>query len=332
MTGSPSPVSLSPVKFTLREFEKRDIASLTTIFNNIYPDEPSTLEQNEHWEATYPADNPRQRRVAETDAGQVVGYGECQRPFWSDQVEKYAVFVAVDPEWQHRGIGQALYTAVAPFATEQGATMLRTDCKEDATGAVRFLAAAGFSQIGIRFESALAVPTFDETPFLTAVNRAASAGYEIITLAEARQTDPEADLHLYEVFAATIVDVPFPGEDRARPNYDNFRASTLDTPNSDPNAIFIARRDGRMVGMTSLELLANTIAITGMTGVLQAHRGHGVATALKLASLRYLKDHQYTEARTHNDTANPAILGLNEKLGYRPLAGWLVWEKAIETG
>jgi len=176
------------------------------------------------------------------------------------------------------------------------------------------------------------VPTFDETTFLTAVNRAASAGYEIITLAEARQTDPEADLHLYEVFAATIVDVPFPGEDRARPNYDNFRASTLDTPNSDPNAIFIARRDGRMVGMTSLELLANTIAITGMTGVLQAHRGHGVATALKLASLRYLKDHQYTEARTHNDTANPAILGLKEKLGYRPVAGWLVWEKAIETG
>jgi hypothetical protein len=33
--------------------------------------------------------------------------------------------------------------------------------------------------------------------------------------------------------------------------------------------------------------------------------------------------------RTHNDTANPAILRLNEKLGYRRLPGWLAWEKPV---
>ena len=63
--------------------------------------------------------------------------------------------------------------------------------------------------------------------------------------------------------------------------------------------------------------------------MLAAHRGRGVATLVKLASLRYLKQHGYTEARTHNDTANPPILALNKKLGYRPLPGWLVWEKAL---
>ena len=69
--------------------------------------------------------------------------------------------------------------------------------------------------------------------------------------------------------------------------------------------------------------------ITGTTGVLAAHRDRGVATLITLASLRYLKEPGYPEARTHNDTANPSILALNEKLGYRRLPGWLAWEKAL---
>jgi mycothiol synthase len=123
--------------------------------------------------------------------------------------------------------------------------------------------------------------------------------------------------------------VPFPGGDRAKPNYDNFRANTLDAPSTKPDASFIARKAGRMVGMTSLELLPNAIGITGMTGVLREHRGQGVAMALKLASFRYLQANGYHEARAHNDTANPPILALNQKLGYRRLPGWLAWEKAL---
>ena len=84
-----------------------------------------------------------------------------------------------------------------------------------------------------------------------------------------------------------------------------------------------------MVALTTLELLPNGLGITGTTGVLAAHRDRGVATLVKLASLRYLKAHGYTEARTHNDTANPSILALNEKLGYRRLPGWLAWEKTL---
>ena len=315
--------------FYIRPFEPPDIAPFTQIINAIYPDEPTTVAQNEHWETSYPADNPRFRRVATTDTGAVVGYGECQYPFWSDTTDTYALFIAVHPEWQHQGIGRALFTAVSPFASQQGASRLKTDCKEDDAGAIRFLKAAGFTRIGIRFESALAIATFDETPFQPALNRATTAGYEITTLAQARQTDPEADLKLFDVFAATIVDVPFPGGDRALPNYEHFRAGLLDAPNSDANALFIARTDGQMVGMTSLELLPNKIAITGMTGVLAPHRGKGVAMALKVHSFRFLQAHGYTEARTHNDTANPAILALNDKLGYRPLSGWLVWEKSL---
>lgn len=315
--------------YYLRDFTSQHIAPLCAILNVIWPDEPVTVEQIEHEERTYPADNPRFRRVAALDDGQMVGYGECQRPFWSTLQDVYQVFVAVDPAWQRRGIGQALLAAVAPFAQEQGIPKLRASCKEDSAGAIQFLEQAGFRQIGIRFESALDLTAFDETPFLPSQHRAEVAGYQVITLAQARAEDPDADRLLYEVFAATIVDVPFPGGERSNPNYDNFRAHVLDTPSANADAIFIARQASQMVGMTALELMPNGIGITGMTGVLREHRGHGVAMALKLASFRYLRAHGYHETRAHNDTANPPILALNEKLGYRRLPGWLAWEKML---
>jgi len=315
--------------YHLRDYTNDDIPSLVAILNQVYADEPTTVEQEQHWERTYPAGNPRLRRAAETEEGRMAGFGSCMRPFWTARPDFYNVYVVVDPAWQRRGIGQALLAAVAPFAEEQGFRKLRTSCKEDSAGTVRFLERAGFAQIGIRIEQALDVQRFDETPFLAKVGRTKAAGYEVVTLAQARLEDPEADRRLYEVFAATVVDVPFPGDERAEPDYDNFRAGTLDAPNTPAEGIFIARHEGRVVALTTLELLPNGLGITGTTGVLAAHRGRGVATLVKLASLRYLKEHGYTEARTHNDTANPPILALNEKLGYRRLPGWLAWEKTL---
>ncbi|HET7376961.1 MAG TPA: GNAT family N-acetyltransferase, partial [Anaerolineae bacterium] len=58
-------------------------------------------------------------------------------------------------------------------------------------------------------------------------------------------------------------------------------------------------------------------------------RRHGLALALKLISFRLIKERGYTATRTTNDTANPAILRLNEKLGYQKLPGNLLWEKLL---
>ena len=60
----------------LRPFAARDIAPWTAILNQVFADEPTTVEQQEHGERTYPAGNPRLRLVAETEEGQM-GYGEC---------------------------------------------------------------------------------------------------------------------------------------------------------------------------------------------------------------------------------------------------------------
>ena len=176
-------------KTRLRDFASHDIPPLVAILNQVFADEPTTVEQQEHGERTYPAGNPRLRLAAETEEGQVAGYGECLLPFWTAQPSFYSLFVIVDPAWQRRGIGQALLGALTPFAQEQGFHKLRTNCREDSASTVRFLEQAGFVQIGIRFESALDLRSFDEAPFLAKVERVKAVGYEVITLAEAREQE-----------------------------------------------------------------------------------------------------------------------------------------------
>jgi len=58
-----------------------------------------------------------------------------------------------------------------------------------------------------------------------------------------------------------------------------------------------------------------------MTGVLSEYRGRKIVLALKLAAIRYAQEHGAISMRTKNDSLNPAILRLNQKLGYRAQPG-----------
>ncbi len=321
---------LTALDVRLRDFRLEDIPALVEIFNRTWVDEPSTVAQEEHWEKSYPKDNPRLRYAVEAGDGHFIGLGNCMRPFWMDAPGVYTLDIVLAPEWRRRGIGQALLARLEPYAHTQGAERIHTDCREDFDGSIRFLERAGFSRIGIRFESNLDLDAFDEARFVGAFERVAQAGYELTTLAAERAAEViDPDRKLYDLYSVTAADVPLPGDVHIQQSYDNWRSGMLESPTTDLAGIFIAKSADRYVGMTSLELLKDGPAITSMTGVTPEHRGRGLALALKLLSFRYLKAHGYHETRTHNDTANPPILRLNESLGYQRLPGWLVWEKSL---
>lgn len=313
--------------FRLRDFRVEDIPHEAAIHNCTYPDEPVTVEMVEHWERTYPQDNPRLRYAAEWDDGQMVAVGSCTHPIGMTTPGAYWVDVMVHPDFRHRGIGQVLLAAVEPFGWAQGAERLWASCREDSAESISFAEQAGYTNIGIRFESALDLEVFDETPFTAAFDRIAQAGYTITTHLAERDLHPDADQRLFELYKLALADVPFPGGARIEPVFETWRTWMLEGPATDPVAIFLAKRDDELVGLTTLELLVDGPAITGATGVLREHRGRGIGMALKLASFRFMKERGYRETRAHNDTANPPILELNAKLGYRRLPGWLAWEK-----
>jgi GNAT superfamily N-acetyltransferase len=320
----------TPGGFRLRDFRVEDLPAVTDVLNATYPDEPTTLEEQEHWERIYPQDNPRLRFAAETEAGAFVGFGQCMNPFFLEAAGVYTIYAVVAPQWRHRGIGQALMARLEPFALAQGAQRIHApDCREDFADTIRFLERAGYANIGVRFEQKLDLKAFDESPFADVFQRVSDSGYTLTTLAAERAVRDDADRAIFAVADSVSREVPLPGDVHIRLSYTDFVQSTLEGPSVDPAGIFIAKQGETYAGMTAVIVPQDGPAITNATYVLPAHRRHGLALALKLLSFRFLVARGYTETRTHNDTINPPILRLNERLGYQRLPGWLVWEKKL---
>lgn len=313
----------------LREFRFDDIPAQVDILNRTYPDVPTSIEGEEHFEKAYPPNNPRLRLAVETSDHRFVGVGACLNPFWLKAPGVYWIWILIDPDWRRRGIGQALLARLEPFGRARHAARLWSDCREDLDDSIRFLERTGYTRFGLRLESKLDLTRFDESDFVGAIDRVLDAGFEISTLAAERAWNPDVDRQLYELNQATMQDVPLPGGAVLDLSYDDFRAVVLDNPHADPSAAIIAKHGRKYVGLTAVWLPKAGPAITNTTGILRAYRGRGLALALKLLSIRVMKARGYTEARTNNDTENPAILALNEKLGYQRLPGWLQWEKAL---
>jgi mycothiol synthase len=312
-----------------REFRWEDIPALVDIRNRTQPDDPRTVERQEYFEKTYPADNPRLRYAVVKADEKFIGTGACEQPIGFNAPGVYFMGIVIDPDWRRRGIAQALLAELEPYARQHGAERLWSNCREDQDYSIRFLERAGFHSFGLRFESMLDLTTFDERPFVSAIDRAQAAGFEFTTLAAERLINSEADRLLYELDHETGREVPWPGGVRMELTYAQFRQRLLDRPDCDPSAILIAKQRGQWAGLTIVEFEKNQRAQTAMTGVRSAYRRQGLALALKLLSFRLMKERGCTQTITQNDTANPPILHLNEKLGYQKRPGNLMWSKPV---
>ena len=66
---------------------------------------------------------------------------------------------------------------------------------------------------------------------------------------------------------------------------------------------------------------------SGLTGVRQKYRRHGVATAMKIKAIKYAMQHGYKTIKTGNDITNKAMLNLNRKLGFIEKPEWIRFKK-----
>jgi RimJ/RimL family protein N-acetyltransferase len=81
---------------------------------------------------------------------------------------------------------------------------------------------------------------------------------------------------------------------------------------------FIALDSGRVVGAAALFDRIDELAEHGLTAVLRSHRGRGIATALKEATIHWASTNGYRELSTWTQDGNAAMQAVNLKLGYRP--------------
>lgn len=173
--------------------------------------------------------------------------------------------------------------------------------------------------------SQLDVTTFDPTPFTASVQRVEAGGLKISTLAELMVHDPDYKAKLYDADWEWVQDIPFPTPP-TRLARDVWEREMLENPKMLPDAWFIALDGEQYVGTTVLRRTNEEELYTGLTAVSRSHRRRGLATALKVQSIAYAREHGYRRISTDNEENNP-MFQLNLQLGFVPKPAGLDYVK-----
>ena len=317
---------------TLRPFGEDDYPTLVALSNESYPDYGWTLEEVRHADADWRPEGFFQRRVIAEENGAAVGYSDIFHSRGQFVPHNYNVDVIVRPSERRRGIGGMLYADAERVLRERRAHWARNAAKESLTDSVAFARKIGAVELKRDWESRLDLASFDPARFAKAPERAAAAGVRITTLAAEMKADREAVRKAYALHAEARVDVP--GLDPATPSpFERFEEEVLRAPWSLPEAYFIAIRDGRYLGESSLakEGTDPTTIHQNLTGVLRTERGKGIAMALKLKAVEYARAHGLRQIRTWNDSLNRPMLAINEALGFAKQPAWITFGKDLSA-
>jgi GNAT superfamily N-acetyltransferase len=319
----------------VRPFVEDDRERLVEIGSRIDPEYPGSPEQGRFYDQL---DRERgyffQRLVAEGAGGAIVASGQVRhaRP-WIPGERTYWLDIEVDPAYQRRGIGGALYEGLLRALDGRNAERLRASYKESRPEAERFLVRRGFVEVERSWESRLDVGAFDFAAFAGDEERVAAgpqgAGITLTTYAAESARTPDVLPKLYELYDACGPDEPSVDPYVSMP-YEEF-ARILDHPAFLPEAWFIARDGERYVGASQLmaDLGQPDVLEQWFTCVRREYRGRGIAMALKLQTVKYARAHGHREIRTGNNTLNRPMLRINEAMGFAKQPVWVLTERRL---
>lgn len=110
-----------------------------------------------------------------------------------------------------------------------------------------------------------------------------------------------------------------------RPFRDDFLRREVRHPQVLLDAFFLAKLGDLYIGESAMKRSQGVpdLLHQELTGVVHTYRGMGVATALKLRTVRCAQQHGYRVIRTFNSSINDAMLAINRKLGFVVEPAWI---------
>jgi GNAT superfamily N-acetyltransferase len=266
-------------------------------------------------------------RCTAEDGGRVVGWAEAAHNPWMFHPLKYVLRLEVEPAHRRRGVGAALLARLLDELRARGALVARAVAREDDPVTVGFLTRRGFAEVWRQIPSELDLARFDPAPFAGAE---APAGVAITTLADEMAADRGVLRELYELHAHCNRGQPELDPITPRP-FEEFVAGQVEGPQAMLEAWFLARDDGVLVGMSSLERIADRpeVVEAGYTAVHPTHRRRGIALALKLRAVGHARAAGYRAIATDNNAVNAGMLAINTALGFRPGPAIVTYELGL---
>lgn len=318
---------------TVRPFEDRDYEGMAAVRNAVFPDRPTTVEElrydDEHFDKKFV--NERYVAVRPGDA-EILGFSDLWHMPWAFHPRKFGVGVSVHPDAQRQGIGTQLWTHLEERLRAHKAISARSQVWEKKSASVAFALRRGFRETMRAWESRLEIGGFDFAAFQPAVAQALRGGVTITTLARERAKDSENLMRIHAVDVEISADVPHPPDETPTPiDFSMWMEYAADAPWSINDAFFLAVVDGEYAGISSLYKPKIGDWLTqGLTGVRSQFRGRHIATALKVKTVEYARDHGIREIRTWNEINNAPMLAINTKFGFVRQPAWITLAKEYE--
>jgi GNAT superfamily N-acetyltransferase len=303
------------VDYLFTEYEEADYEAIVQIAKAVQPDDFESVEDLSDWDANQRRAGRRSLRWQAAVEGKVIGYGSVSQSPWFERAVPFGN-VMVRPDHQHRGIGRGLLERLEATARDLAARTLLTYTQEDRPRAMRFLEAAGYEEYDRQWRSTLDLASFDPDRWRNAVDRVASSGLRVASIAELRETVPDWVERLYDLYSSVEKDVPTPLPVQSVP------AAEFETLSLGRKLIaegFLVALDGdEFVGLTEPQRVEehDDVIAQNMTGVAAPARGKGIATALKVTAATWAKENGYRSIRTYNNQSNAPMLAVNDKLGF----------------
>ncbi|EYB68264.1 Phosphinothricin acetyltransferase [Deinococcus phoenicis] len=297
-----------------------------------HPESPVAPGEIERQDARRLEGEPHVRTLA-WQGTEIVGLAETGVPRMDGHPGWLDVTVRTRPDLAGGPLAEALLAHAEAQARQHGAHTLVTRVRED-WWEKAFSEAHGYREHDRMWPSTLDLRTLDFARFAWQEAKAQAAGVRIQPLGNLVGTfDEAAQRRLYALIAALLRDVPSTTQISVWP-FETWQRRAAEQVH--PAGLFVAvAPDGEWVGVSELSLPVLTRPGTlhnGLTGVLPAWRGHGVAYALKLAAARAALARGFTHARTSNHAVNRPMLAINERLGFVREAATVTLLRAATQG
>jgi GNAT superfamily N-acetyltransferase len=253
------------------------------------------------------------RRWVATDGARAVGYGS----FWPVRDQRFRMDLTVAPEHRRRGIGGQLLDVLVGRTRAAGAATLQARTESDRPQVLAFLNRRGFAETMRMHRLVLNVAGATLEPYVGLEHRLAGDGIALTTLADELQRSGNACWHRFcAAYCAARDGWPDPDPD--------------DRPAAQPSVAEFRRMYGLHARLLYQEyarlwqepciLAVHRDQVVGFagavgTGVRPALRGRGIATAMKRRVIVAARERGVTTLRS--STGNPAMVKVNERLGYR---------------
>ncbi len=312
------------------EFTSVDYPSIVDIhksLNIVWPEQPQTPEG---WASADQNLSPKTKykRWVANENGRVVGFASYIKSPWSYPPESCNINVEVNPDFQRRGIGSALYDHVIDEVHTFNPPALRADAFTNLPQGFAFLQKHGFYEAFRETPVHLDVKAFDSSPYAGLEPRLKAEGIVIKNMCELK-SDPDRDRKIYNLMCEVDQDLPHEGDGpNLEPPFDDW-VGWLNSPSVLPEAYFIATRGDEYIGMRELSRYSNDALLGGLLGTRREYRKRGIGLAMQLRGIVYARERGYHFLKTCTAVQNFPMQNLFNKLGYARDPEWQQCQKDV---